>query len=239
MSGSSRAEQLVQSAAPGFVEPAVVGQCRAADPAADASDVHQRRSVAFSCSAERAERVEPGTEHRLREVLRDALSMRSEVRVQMHPSSLAPIASASRSRADLVFRQLMRLFVVPLLQPILDHAQISIRCIQLRDSFAPQQSLPDEQRQHGAQLAALQTPIAAAAHQLERLHDELDLANAARAELDVVLQLAPLDLARDHRLHLAQRFEHAEVEVAPIDERPQHFVVQLGVMLDRGQRHAP
>ena len=78
--------------------------------------------------------------------------------------------------------------------------------------------------------------VAAAAHQLKRLHDELDLADAARAELDVVLQLAPFDLARNHPFHLAQRLEHAEVEIAAIDERTQHFVVQLGVMLDRSQR---
>jgi hypothetical protein len=89
---------------------------------------------------------------------------------------------------------------------------------------------------HGGLLAAVHARVAAAAHDLKRLHDELDLAVAARAELDVVLQLAPLDLARNHSFHLAQRFEHAVVEVAPIDERAQHFVVQLCVMLDRRQR---
>ena len=48
-------------------------------------------------------------------------------------------------------------------------------------------------------------------------------------ELDVVLQLAPFDLAGDHRLHLAQALEDAEVEVAAIDEGPHDVVVQLAV----------
>ena len=32
-------------------------------------------------------------------------------------------------------------------------------------------------------------------------------------------EIAALHLALDQRLHLAQRFEHAEVQIAPIDER--------------------
>ncbi len=72
----------------------------------------------------------------------------------------------------------------------------------------------------------LQARRAAAAQQLERLHHELDLADASRAELDVLLQLAPLDLACDEFLHAAQRLEDAEVEVAPVHEGPQHVSIQ-------------
>ncbi len=45
-------------------------------------------------------------------------------------------------------------------------------------------------------------------------------------ELDVVGELAPLDLALDERLHLPQALEYAVVEVAPVDEgaaAPRHW----------------
>ena len=47
-------------------------------------------------------------------------------------------------------------------------------------------------------------------------------------ELDVLLQFAPLDFARDQVLHAAQRLEHAEVEVAAVHEGPQRIAMQLG-----------
>src|SRR5690606_12560082 len=106
----------------------------------------------------------------------------------------------------------------PFLQAILEHSQMQVRGLELLNGTLAQQSLPHQLRQDLAQLAALQPSIAAAANQLECLHDELDLANAARAELDVVLQLAPLHLARDHRFHVPQGLEHAEIEITPIDE---------------------
>ena len=121
----------------------------------------------------------------------------------------------------------MRLLVVALLQAVLDAPQESIRLAEFLHRRRRQQLLAREQRQRLEQAARLQRGLAAAADQLERLHDELDLADAARTELDVVLQLAPLDLARDQLLHVAQRLEHAEVEVAAEDERPQHVAVQV------------
>src|SRR5262249_34696345 len=144
-----------------------------------------------------------GTEHRLCKMLRDALPVSGKLRMRR-----LPIARAQReceaSATGLVFGQLVGLLVIPLLQAILDHAQIAIRRPERGDRFALQEALPDEQRQHAAQLATLQSTVAAAANQLESLHDEFDLANAAGTELDVVLQLAPLHFARDHALHLAQ-----------------------------------
>ena len=103
-----------------------------------------------------------------------------------------------------------------------------------RSSFCPASSGSTSSR-----LPRLQRRLAAAADQLEGLHDELDLADAAGAELDVVAQLAPLDLARDQLLHLAQRLEHAEVEVAAEDEGPQHVAVQLGERCRRRSPRAP
>ena len=46
----------------------------------------------------------------------------------------------------------------------------------------------------------------AAAHDLEHLGDELDLADAARPQLDVVVQVAARDLGADLRVQLAQRW---------------------------------
>src|SRR6185437_15040652 len=53
----------------------------------------------------------------------------------------------------------------------------------------------------------------------------------ARPELHVVRELAPLDLALDQSLHLAQAFEDSVVEIAPVDERPHGRGVQLCVTL--------
>ncbi len=49
-----------------------------------------------------------------------------------------------------------------------------------------------------------QPRLATTANQLQRLRQELDLANATGTELDVVRHVAPFDLALDHRLHFAQ-----------------------------------
>ena len=73
---------------------------------------------------------------------------------------------------------------------------------------------------------------AAAAHDLKRLHDELDLADAAGAELDVLGHVLARDFLRDEALHLPQRVEHAVVEVAAIDERREDIVEDVGSELD-------
>ena len=67
--------------------------------------------------------------------------------------------------------------------------------------------------------------IAPASHQLHRLGDELDFANPSHSELQVLLEIAARDLAGNQGLHLAKRFEHAEIQVAPIHERPNEFLV--------------
>ena len=76
---------------------------------------------------------------------------------------------------------------------------------QLRDRRCGRRPRRPKQLQHHQQVALLQRGLAAAADQLEGLRDELDLANAAGAELDVVVHAAALHLAVDHRLHAAQR----------------------------------
>src|SRR5690606_8501494 len=63
--------------------------------------------------------------------------------------------------------------------------------------------------------------LAAAADQLQALHQEFDFADAAGAELEIVGQFALLHFAGDQRLHLAQAVDGAVVEVAAVDEGPQ------------------
>src|SRR5690606_4313713 len=78
-----------------------------------------------------------------------------------------------------------------------------------------------EQREYAQDAALLQLELAPAADQLVRLPDELNLADAARAELHVVGEVAPHDLALDLCLHAAQLLEAAVIEVAPVHDRPQ------------------
>jgi hypothetical protein len=78
--------------------------------------------------------------------------------------------------------------------------------------------------ERGRERRRLQRRITPSPQELYSLDDELDLANAAGSQLHVVLQLAPLDLAQDEVAHAAQRLEHAEVEVASIDEGAEQSV---------------
>jgi ABC-type phosphonate transport system ATPase subunit len=45
----------------------------------------------------------------------------------------------------------------------------------------------------------------------------------------ILLEIAARHFAGDQRLHLAQRLEHAEIEIAAIDERPHEFLVAAAV----------
>src|SRR6266513_3511408 len=89
----------------------------------------------------------------------------------------------------------------------------------------------------GVQTCALPISlIAAAARELQRLHDEFDFADAARTELDVIGELAPLHFALDEGLHLPQALEHAVVQIAAVDERPYGCRVDFRVTLGTGDR---
>ena len=71
-----------------------------------------------------------------------------------------------------------------------------------------------ERRAHG------ERRVAPAAHQLQRLRHELDLADAARAELDVAGELAPLDVAPHLGMQRAHGVEGGVVEIFAKHERP-------------------
>ena len=55
------------------------------------------------------------------------------------------------------------------------------------------------------------------------MRDKLDFANAARAQLDVVLQATATHFAGNHAFHIAQGLNHAEVDIAAENERHQHL----------------
>src|SRR5690606_33450258 len=94
-----------------------------------------------------------------------------------------------------------------------------------------------KQRQRRKQVPLAQRALTAAAYDLKRLHDELDLANAAAAELDVVGHLLERDLLLDEALHLAQRVEDAVVQVTAVDERREYLVEDVALVV--GARDEP
>ena len=72
------------------------------------------------------------------------------------------------------------------------------------------------QRRQGA--AQAQRGLAAAAHELQCLHDELDFADAAGAELDVALVAFAPALLSNLAMHVAQAGIGVEVEIFSVDE---------------------
>ncbi len=143
-----------------------------------------------------------------------------------HREEAVPVPEAhgtSEAQAPfLVFREQMGLFVLPGLEPVLHQAQVLVGIVELPRRVVRQQLLLAEQAKDGPDGADLQVWIAPAADELERLTDKLDLADAAGTELDVVRHALALKLLVDHLLHVAQRLDGAEVQVAPVDERAQH-----------------
>src|SRR5205085_9616906 len=87
-------------------------------------------------------------------------------------------------------------------------------------------------REHGEHLERRpyrQRSIAAAANQLQRLRDELDLADAARPELHMPGELAPLDVAPNLGMQAAHGVERGVIQILAVDERP-HDLRELGVL---------
>ncbi len=128
------------------------------------------------------------------------------------------MVAAMRSRVSASAGMRVILRIAEHLQAVLDAAQEQIGGFELLRDPRRQQLPAGQLRQHGEQRLGLHAPVLPAAYQLEGLHDELDFADAARAELDVIGEIAARDFLFDERLHLAQTFEHAEVEVTPVDE---------------------
>ncbi len=98
-------------------------------------------------------------------------------------------------------------------------AQKHVRFVQFPDCHRRQQLLLSKQGQRFQRRPQAQMRFAPAANDLKHLHQELDLADSARTDLDVVGDLAPLHFLADLRMQLAQAGQRAEVEVAPVHER--------------------
>ena len=155
----------------------------------------------------------------------DAFARGAEQVEKLRRAVLAGVAEAGRDPVEIavVGRQDVGLLVVEVLDAMLDAAQQRVGIAQARAGGALHQAAGDElvdrlQRRAGADLGKL-----AAAHDQQQLDDELDLADAAARQLDVVGALgppggAPLRLVAHLDVELAQALEDAVVEVAPVDE---------------------
>ncbi len=148
--------------------------------------------------------------------------------VQMREQDLRESFAASEAhelseafKRLLVGRQGMGLLVCHHLQPVLDGAQKPIGGIELVTRTGLDPAVLRERLQCRQGLARAQRRIAAAGDQLLGLHEELDLANAAASELDVVslyrdLAVAAVDV--DLLLHGVHVGERRIVEILAPDE---------------------
>ncbi len=134
-----------------------------------------------------------------------------------------PVGAAhgtGHTRAVLVVAgQPLRLRIVQILQAMLQVAQEHVRFLQRRGLGFRQQIIGGELVQQGARRPHAQRGFLAAADELEHLGDELDLADAARAQLDVVGHVLARHLAADLLVQLTHGAEHAEVDVFAEHER--------------------
>ena len=141
-----------------------------------------------------------------------------------------------------VGRQRMGLLVGDHLQPVLDAAQeiVGRRQIVARGGVDP--AAVGERGERRERVAAAQFGVAAAGDELLGLDEELDLANAAAAELDVVAldrDVAVAAIGVDlplHRVHVGNR---GEVEIFAPDEGRQLAQQRLAGRDVAGARRAP
>ena len=122
-----------------------------------------------------------------------------------------------------VGRQHLRLPITDTLQRMLGITEELVAFLHLRNHGRRQITLPLQRGQHLEQRPLLQAEVAPAVNQLEGLGDELDLANAAGAELDVLAHALAPHFLLNQQLHRAQRLDGGEIQVAAIDEGAQHL----------------
>ena len=99
--------------------------------------------------------------------------------------------------------QALGLLVLHRLEAVFQRAQESIRALEFGDGSGLKDAGEFEPPQRLQQRTAPQRRVLPAPDQLKHLHDELDFADAARTELDVVGQVAPGHFVGDQRFHLA------------------------------------
>ena len=128
----------------------------------------------------------------------------------------------------------MLLAIGYLLQPVFGGAQKAIGVGEILDRVPGQMTALAEDGEDVEDPPVAELRLSPAAHHLEGLPGELDLADPARTELYVVVQSLALDLVGDQGLHVANGFQHSEVEIAPIDERAQALEYRLTASLLTG-----
>ncbi len=118
--------------------------------------------------------------------------------------------------------QRVGLQLVEQLQPVLDGAQMHERVRERAPELGRQVAALGQAEQGLERVPLAQPRVVAAVEQLQGLHDELDLADAAAPELDVagapVAGPAAGQLAVDLTLHPADRRDHGRVDTGAIDD---------------------
>ncbi len=175
-----------------------------------------RQAVALRAAAAPARGQQRG------ELLAHPRALRGQRRPQRRPIRIAQAAGDPRLRQR-IRGQRIGLGIAQHLQAVLQPAQKTVGLRQRRCGFGLHVPGGGQRLQRVEQAAPAQRRLAPAADQLQRLHQEFDLADAAGAALDVIGQVLARHLGGDHRLHRAQAFQRAVVEVAAIDERPQRL----------------
>ena len=119
--------------------------------------------------------------------------------------------------------QVVGLPVRILLQPVFHGAEIAIGVEQDLHGFRRHQLQFAQAVQYYLDPALLESALLSPAYQLEGLADELDFADTAGAELDVLLALLAHQFQGDLTFQLAQLAQRAIIEIAPVDEGPQEI----------------
>ncbi len=149
-----------------------------------------------------------------------------------------PHAAGQPRLVERILRQRLGLLIADRLQQILQPPQEQVGGAQRPHLLGLQQPQLTHRLQRRQQRTPLQRRLTAAADQLKYLGDEFDFANAACAQFDVVLQAAPPHFTGDHALHVAQRLDDAEIDIATEHERPQRFAQLLAVGVFRTAHQA-
>ena len=154
---------------------------------------------------------------------------RAEVRRRPEPRRARECVELAR-----VVGQRLRLLVVAVLQPVLGVAQEHVGGVERRGGGLRKVAARGERRERRARVADAQPRLAPPSHDLQRLDDELDLADPAGAQLHVVARVAPRRLLADLAVDVAQAGVRVVVEVLAVDERPDDRVELL--LRHAGQR---
>lgn len=142
--------------------------------------------------------------------------------IQRRPARIPQPSGEARAHQP-ILGQRIGLRIGQHLQAVLEPAQETVGHRQRRCRVGFHVPGLRQRLQRRQQVATAQRRLAAAADQLQRLRQELDLADAARPALDVAGHVLARHFGGDHRLHRAQPVQRAVIEIAPVHEWPQRI----------------